>query len=496
MAHGGYLRNPAIHCDDVVFVCEDDLWLVGSAGGRAYRLTAGVAEAGTPRISPDGSLLAFTGREEGPAEVYVMPAGGGEARRLTYQAGRTLVAGFDPDGAIVYATDANRPLRERWLFTISPTGGGPTLLPLGPAASIAHGPSGAVVIGRWTDTDPARWKRYRGGRVGNLWIDRTGSGEFDRLVRLDGNLTSPCWIGERVYFISDHEGVGNVYSCTPDGADLRRHTDHHDFYARSLAGDGQRLVYHASARLWLLDPAQDTPRQLEVHLGSSRSQRSRQFVPAEKYLDTVSLSADGARLAITTRGKAFSFGNWAGAVRQHGEPDGVRYRLLSFLPGGGLVAAASDDGDRETLVVLDEQAAPRRLADLDTGRVVELAVSPTGRVVALTNHRNELLLVDLRGDGAALTRLDRSPFGRIEDPAWSPDGRWIAYTFPDSAQTSGIRLAGVETGGTAAVTRPVRRDRRPAFDPKGRYLYFVGQPEYNPVADGMQDMEHRFPVAE
>ena len=67
-------------------------------------------------------------------------------------------------------------------ITVSPAGGEPTLLPLGPAASIAYSPTGAVVLGRWTDTDPARWKRYRGGRVGNLWIDRSGTGEFDRLV--------------------------------------------------------------------------------------------------------------------------------------------------------------------------------------------------------------------------------------------------------------------------------------------------------------------------
>ena len=86
------------------------------------------------------------------------------------------------------------------------------------------------------------------------------------------------------------------------------------------------------------------------------------------------------------------------------------------MHGGGLVAAASDDGDREILVVFDGDGVQRRLTDLDTGRVVELAVSPTGPVVALTNHRNELLLVDVRG--AALKRLDHSPFGRIEDPAW------------------------------------------------------------------------------
>ena len=48
----GYLRNPTIHGDDVVFVSDDDLWHVERGGGRAYRLTSGVGESSGPRLPP------------------------------------------------------------------------------------------------------------------------------------------------------------------------------------------------------------------------------------------------------------------------------------------------------------------------------------------------------------------------------------------------------------------------------------------------------------
>ncbi len=78
MPEPGYYRQPTIHRDTIVFVSEDDLWQVPATGGKAERLTAGVGRVGAPKFSPDGTSLAFVGHEEGPSDVFTMPAGGGE----------------------------------------------------------------------------------------------------------------------------------------------------------------------------------------------------------------------------------------------------------------------------------------------------------------------------------------------------------------------------------------------------------------------------------
>ena len=481
----GYYLFPTIAKDTVVFASEDDLWTVPAAGGIARRLTSNLAQATRPWLSPDGEHLAFIGREEGQTEVYLMPALGGQARRLTFLgSGITLTCGWNPNGKVLFASNAAQPFR--WLFhlyTVDVAGNQPEQIRVGPARSISFGSTG-VVIGRNT-YDPARWKRYQGGTAGQLWIDLNGDGDFQPLLKLKGNLASPLWLGDRIYFLSDHEGIGNLYSCLPSGEDVQRHTHHGDFYARNAASDGQRIVYHCGADLYLYDPAIGKSDLIPVEFYSPQVQRSRKFVSAARYLESRAVAPAGQSLAITSRGKLFTFANWEGAVLPHGEPQGVRYRSPIWLNDGKRLVAVTDAGGEERLLILhaDGSLPPEILPDLDIGRPVAIAANPKKDQIIFSNHRYELLFLDL--STRELKFIDRGKADRIAGFAWSPDGEWVAYGVSVSLQVTVLKLWKASSGEIFGLTEPVLRDVSPAFDPDGKYLYFLSYRYFDPVYDNL-----------
>jgi tricorn protease len=489
MSHQGYLRHPTLHRDTIVFVCDDDLWSVPTSGGIARRLTAGLSEASTPCLSPDGKWIAFVGRDEQHPEVYLMESSGGPARRMTWLGPDVQVRGWTRDGHILFVSTYAQPFfRNYRAFTLDPAGGMPKMLELGQVNHLSEGPGSARVIGRNT-ADPGRWKRYRGGTAGHLWIDASGSGTFRRMTELNGNLTCPMWIGARVYYVSDAEGIGNLYSCLPDGSDVKRHTHHDDYYVRYAQTDGKRIVYQCGADIHLFDPGEGRASRVAIEVPSHRTQAARKFVPAADHLGSFHVHPAGHSLAVDARGKVFAFPLWEGAVRQLGA-DGVRYRLPQWLDDGATLVAVGDASREERVEVWENGVA--RTLPWDIGRAVALRAAPRGKRIAIANHRNEVLVGDIAS--GELTVLDKSDAGRSEDLAWSPDGQWLAYTFWTSPRHCAIKLHDVKNAKSVLATDPEFRDYCPAFDPEGRYLYFISVRTFDPVYDNVQ-FELSFPRA-
>jgi tricorn protease len=493
----GYYRYPTIAGDFTVFVCEDDLWSAGANGGAATRLTTSFGTCTFPRLSPDARRIAFISTDEGNPEVYVMPTQGGEPRRLTFLGStQAAVCGWSEDGNEIYFT-AN-PVAwfegETRLFAVSAQPNGAAReLRLGHARAVTFGPQGRIAIGR-NAYDPARWKRYRGGTAGEIWIDATGGGVFSRLPLPNGNPCWPMWIGDRIFFLSDHEGIGNVYSCRLDGSGVERHTQETEHYARFPSTDGRRIVYSAGGEITCFDVAEQRSRRVEIETHSSAPQAARRFENASESLEHFALHPDGTRLVFVARGQAFTMPLFEGAVLHHGLGSRERVRLTQWLHDGSRFVCVTDANGYEQIALysagLSEE--PKLLTSGDIGRVTDLACSPTADVVAFANHRHELYLLDV-GDEKVRT-IDTCPSHRIGDLVFSPDGRYLAYVWWPAHGTSMIRIAKVRSGKVHDVTPALRTDQSPAWDPDGRYLYFISSRDFNPVYDALS-FDMSFPQA-
>lgn len=102
------MRFPDIHDDKIVFTYASDLWIVGTDGGMARRLTSHAGTEYRAKFSPDGDWIAFTGEYDGDRDVYVVRTEGGQPKRLTFSAGNEFVGEWTPDGKIAFSSNRGK----------------------------------------------------------------------------------------------------------------------------------------------------------------------------------------------------------------------------------------------------------------------------------------------------------------------------------------------------------------------------------------------------
>ena len=507
----GYLRYPHIHGDLLVFASEDDIWLAPADGGRAWRLSADSAPVSYPRFSRDGARIAWTSWRDGNPEVWTADPDGNAAGRLTYLSdARTRVTGWTRDGEVLAVSAAGQPESYlAWAYAIPLEGAPPRRLPFGPVVDLALEETGTALLTGRMNNELAFWKRYRGGTRGKLWTAPASDPLFTRvLADVDGQLASPMLIGGRLFFLSDHEGTGNIYSCALDGTGVRRHTDHDGMYARNPSTDGQRIVYHVAGDIWILDSADaPEPRRLDITLGSPAAARARRLVSAKDHLGALSCDRTGQASVVEVRGTVHWLTHKDGPARALYVDQAARARLPRVLGETGQAIWVTDAAGPDALVIgsVTGEADTRTVAEGLVGNVISLTASPDGATAAAAAHDGRLLIVDVAS--GQVTELATSDNGLVQGLSWSPDSAWLAWTQPGPFPLRRIRMARVAdpSGGPARgvvppgehviidVTDGRFADSDPVFTPDGLYLAFISRRSFDPVYDE-QTFDMAFPL--
>ena len=473
----GYYRYPAIHGDTLIFTSEGDLWRVTTKGGTAQRLTSHAAGETYSAISPDGKTVAFIGSYEGFAEVYTMPVDGGRPVRQTFENGTPRIAGWTPDNKVLYSTDKFSTLPNTQLIVLDPVTHDRKVLPLAQASDGVFDPQTNTLFFVRLPKQSSATKRYRGGWIENLWRFKEGDAEATPLDTKDnGTSRDPMWWNGRVYFLSDRDGVLNLWSCKPDGSDTKQHTKSKDLDVKSPSLDAGRIAYQRGADIWLHDIASGTDTMIDIRLVSDFEQEREHWIKKPfEYLTSWSLSPSGDRVALTSRGEVFVAPTDPGRLIELPRKEGVRYRSARFLPDGKNLLLQSDESGELDFwkAAANGLSASQRIST--DGKIFRFGeqVSPDGKWLAYSDKDWKFWLMNLETKVTKL--IDQANQDEITDFDWSPDSAWIAFTSTAANTFTQIKLYHLTDSTIISATTDRCDSHSPAWSPDGKWLWFLSE---------------------
>jgi tricorn protease len=497
------MRFPTLHGDSVVFEAHGNLWRVSRAGGLAGRLTAEPGYDLMPRFSPDGSRIAFTASYQGNQDVYVIPASGGTAQRLTFHSDAVEKAPtrWGPDNMVVTWTPDAKSIvflsrRMAWntwygrLFAVPVAGGLATPLPLDSGGLLTYSPDGNSIAYNRIFRNFRTWKRYDGGLAQQVYTYNFESKKLERITAWKGTNTAPMWYGRKIYFLSDRDKARreNIWVYDLDTKAYREvtHFTDYDIDFPSLGNDG--IVFAEGGSLYVLDLPSEQLHRLDVSVPDDGTRTQPRFIDAHDSIrdsDTAgqtdyALSPNGKRALFSARGDVFSVPAKYGATRNLTSTSNADEDHPSWSPDGKTVAYTTDvSGEQQIAIRPALGGAEKILTHFGSGFFYTPDWSPDGKRLAFADANHRLWLLDVASGKTTVVTQNR--YSEIHDQNFSPDGRWLAYSFSSPNQQQSIFLYSIEGGTATQISGTFSNDFSPVFSPDGKYLYFLSTRHENPT---------------
>lgn len=481
------LRHPAVSRDLVAFEYAGDLWAVSRNGGAARRLTSTLGMDIDPYFSPDGSQIAFTSTVAGNTDIYVMPATGGNPRRVTFHPAPDRVQGWTPDGRniIFNSLRENAPQDAYFrIWKVSAAGGQPESLPLPSGFAGSYSPDGnkfsyqefpMLFIPQFNEI--SFWRHYRGGRVNPIKVLNLADNSVERLPWTDSNDSSPMWIGNTIYFISDRDFNANLFAYQTDTKKLTKVTNHDDFDIMNASSGADAVVYEQAGYIHLLDAKTGKSTQLNIEVKGDLPMTRPQFKKVEDMIRKAALSPSGVRAAFEARGDIFTVPSAKGDYRNLTATSGAHEREPTWSPDGNQIAWMSDASGEYQMLIGDPLGVtePRVINLPSTAYFSNLSWSPNGEQMLMQDNHANVWTIDVKSGAATKVDTDQYPnaFRNSFEASWSPDSKWITYSKNLKNRMLAIFVYSLSEKKSYQITDGLANSGSPAFDAGGKYLYFL-----------------------
>lgn len=484
------IRFPTIHNHEIVFEAGGNLWRIRTQGGTAIRLTADSGYDSHPLLSPNGRWIAFSGWYEGSTDLYLMPAKGGYAKRLTYRPG--LVIGWTPDSRNVIflsGRDSFSP-EYRKAFEVPVTGGLAKALPLpwtGPLALSPHGRR--VAYNKLFRNQSFHRKHYRGGWAQKIWIYNFRSHKIRSITHWIGTSTFPMWGHHHIYFVSDRgtSGTLNLWSDNLKTSHKRQLTffHHYDIDWPALGNTG--VVFQEAGHLYWYELPEHKLVRIRVRLPLDGVRRHPYWAKAWKSIRSYALSTGGHFALFDARGNAFRVPLRHGTEEDLTPTSRANIRMATESPNRHWMAYVTDQTGHSEIAIRSNSYPHqvRILTRFVSGSLSTPRWSPNSRWLAFSDSDRQLWIVNVGSRQIRLVSKDR--YSWFHSYAWSPDSNWLVYSRTNENSIPVIWLDHLTNDHQHPITRGYTADILPTFDPSGRYLYFVSARHTNPAlsATGM-----------
>jgi tricorn protease len=468
----------AINQTHIAFTYAGKIWLIERNGGAAKRLNDAGAE-NNPVFSPDGKQIAFARFNGGDFDIYVSPAMGGEAKRLTFQGEEDFPVAWTPDGqAIVFESTRDEEGVTR-LHKVRADGSGALAesLPLPQAFQGSFSPDGKQIAYN-PRTGFGEWRYYRGGSTAPVWIADLQSGAVEKLPNQNYNDRFPMWLGDKIYTVSDRTGISNLFSIDRKTKQAKQLTTFDNQGIRTAAAASDAIVFVQNGRLHLFDLASGQSKQVDVSVAPDTAELRPKTVPAMRFVESYLPSPNGERLSIGARGEVLIFDAANGEAKNLTNTSGVAERYPTISPDNKSVAYFSDESGEYALHIrsLENDSVKKIVIEPKPSFYQNPAWSPDSKKLVFSDRRLNLWLADV--EKATAAKVDASVYSAQDNfsARFSPDSRFLAYSKRLKNRAGTIYIYDLIGKKSIQITDGVVHTQSPVFDQNGKYLYFLSSP--------------------